>query len=246
MATKKRKARAANDRKEAPGIGDGTKALRPLDDSFEEWRHEPVARGSAYVGAVLLSFGGLLLGAGTYAMAKIADGPWHDSAWLLLLVGVVFEVGFLVAGGKPEATLRIGDLGVGVEEDGRIRRVAWCDITRVSLQEDGVKLETGDTPILIALDQHRNAGARAVAEAQKRVPKRVVIDDDDVAWLGKPKGGERVLAEPPQVTKAVCRATGEALTFEKDVRMCRACGALYHRAGVPRICTECSASLKSA
>jgi len=239
MATKTGKA--------APGSEErGTKALRHLDESFEEWRYEPTARGSAYLGAVLLSFGGLLLGAGTYAFAKIPDGPWRANAWLLLVVGVVFEIGYVLLGGAPAAAVRVGDLGVGVEDDGRVQRTPWCDITRISLVADGVKLETAGEPLVIGFEQHPRTAARIVAEAKRRVPKRVIIEDEDLAGLGEAKGGERVTAEPPQVTNAVCRATGEALTFEKDVRMCRSCGALYHRTGVPRRCTECSRKLKAA
>jgi len=246
MATKKEKSGVSDDAPRAPEAERSSKALRHLDETFEEWRHEPTARGSAYLGAVLLSLGGLLLGASTFAFARIAAGPWRENAWLLLAFGLVFELAFLIVGGKPDAPLRVGDLGVGRETEGKVQRVAWCDITRISLVTDGVKLETADEPILIGFEQHSSTAARVVAEAKKRIPKRVVIEDDDVAGLGKVQGGARVTAEPPQVTMAVCRATGEALTFEKDVRMCRSCGALYHRNGVPRRCSECSRKLRAA
>ena len=38
----------------------------------------------------------------------------------------------------------------------------------------------------------------------------------------------------------------ETLTFERDVRMCRRCGAIFHRAEVPRRCIECGKKLKRA
>ncbi len=246
MQTKKEKSAATE--RTAPTGSDGptSKALRLLDETFEEWRYEPSARPSAYFGALLLSFGGLLLGGGTFALSRISEGAWHENAWLMLTAGLVLEVAFLILGGKPEAAVHVGQLGVAHEADGKLERLAWCDITRVSIVADGLKLETDGKPVLIGFEHHTQAAARVAAEAKKRIPKRVMCDEDELAGLGESRGGEKVTAEAAQVGKSLCRATGEALTFEKDVRMCGNCGALYHRNGVPRRCTECSRKLKAA
>lgn len=220
------------------------KALRTLDGTFEDWRFEPTARGSAYLGAVLLSLGGLLLGAGTYAFGWIDAGTWHDNAHLLVVAGLVFELGFLFTGTGSPVALRIGDLGIGVEEDGKVRRIGWCDIERVKLSGGVLAVDTADGPLTIALDVHRGAAAKLVEEARSRIPKRV--DVEDTKALGPTNGGSRELAEAPQVAGESCRATGEALTFEKDVRMCGRCSALYHRNGVPRTCLGCGVKLKAS
>ncbi|MBM4373870.1 MAG: hypothetical protein FJ095_02210 [Deltaproteobacteria bacterium] len=236
-------------KKTRPAPRDGAaadKALRTLDETFEERRFEPTARGSAYVGAVLLSFGGLLLGAGTYAFGWVASGPWHENAHLFVVAGLVFELGFLFMNGQPSAPVRIGALGLGLDEDGKVRRIAWCDVEQVSLAGRELSLKTSEGEFTLRLDVHRSAAAFLVAEARTRIPQRVAVDEAQRAELGPADGGVRVLAEAPQVAGERCRASGKALTFEKDVRMCGRCGALYHREGVPRACLGCDAKLKAS
>ena len=62
------------------------------------------------------------------------------------------------------------------------------------------------------------------------------LSDEELDLIGEPKAseGKKMHAEPPQVTQLECAASGRELTFEADVRMCRRCAALYHRAEVPR------------
>jgi hypothetical protein len=245
MATRTTKARpeqaakAGRERRDEETSG---KALRALDEAFSEERYDSAAGGSAYLGAVLLSLGGVLLGAGTYALAGIPTGKWHDNAAAMLLGGLIFEAGFFALGGKAAGPLYVGELGVGREEDGKLRRIAWWEMKRIAVTDGQLVIETASGPLTLPIEPHAAAVARIVAEAQKRIPKRVTLGEG--VSLGTPRPGTTVEAEPPQVAGAVCRATGEALTFEKDVRMCDRCGALYHRAGVPRRCTECDQKLR--
>ncbi len=226
--------------------GEGEKALRRVDESFVEYRYEPAAGGGAYAGAVVMSLGGIALGMGAYAMIALQGRPLYEWGRWLLALGAGLVVVYLLIGGKKVGALRVGYLGVGFEEDGKTARTPWYEITRVKLGDRALRLETGKRTVVVPLDAHGNGAARIVSEAQSRIPKRVALEDDDIAGLGSSAGGARVPAEPPQVTQAHCRATDEPLTFEKDVRMCGRCGALYHRSGVPRRCLECSRKLKSA
>jgi hypothetical protein len=231
--------------KKTPGDKGTSRALRRLDEEFVEWRYEPAASGGAYVGAVVMSLGGLALGAGVYAQFLIAQGSWHDNARWLLAAGAALVLMYILLDGKKPGALRVGDLGVGFEEDGKTARTAWWEISRVLLRDRALRLEAKPRPIVVPLDLHGNAAARIAGEASARIPKRVELEDDDIAGLGKPSGGEKVTAEPPQVTDGRCRASDEPLTFEKDVRMCGRCGVLYHRSGAPRRCVECGKKLKT-
>ena len=90
---------------------------------------------------------------------------------------------------------------------------------------------------------------RIVAEAVSRIPKRVALDESRVEALGAGDGvrsseGEKMQVEPPQVTGMECRSSSQALTFEKDVRLCARCGVPYHKMGVPTRCEECGRRLK--
>jgi hypothetical protein len=226
--------------------GDATKAIRRLDERFVERRFEPAAAGSAYLGAVAMSLGGIALGMGSYALLALQGRPTYDWGRWLIVLGAGLVCVYLVAGSKKVGALRVGELGVGFEEEGKVSRTAWCDITKVSLVDRALKLATAGKSLLIPLDAYPVGAARAAREAKTRIPKRVALEDEDLGKLGSGQGGSEVEAEPPQVTEEQCRATGEALTFEKDVRMCGRCGALYHRSGVPKRCLDCGKKLKSA
>ncbi len=227
--------------------GDAAKAIRRLDERFVERRFEPTAGGSAYLGVIAMSFGATALGMGSYALLALQGRPTYDWGRWLIVLGAGLVCVYLVAGGKKLGALRVGELGVGFEEDGgKVTRTAWCDISKVSLGDRALRLGTGAKAILIPLDAHPAGAARAAREAKARIPKRVALEDADIERLGRGKGGVEVDAEPPQVTEEHCRASNEPLTFEKDVRMCGRCGALYHRSGLPRRCVDCGKKLKSA
>lgn len=240
--TKARSARSAKADRAAQDEAPTARAVLTLEDDFVEERFEPAAGKAAYLGAVLLSFGGLALGAGTYALAVLGSGKWHDNATAMLLAGALMEAGFFALGGKSSGPLVVGELGVGIEADGKLQRVAWWEVKRIAIKDGHLELSTAGSPLSFPLDAYVGAAGRIVAEARKRIPKRIAVGNDLDA--GEAVAGKPVTAEAPQVAGAVCRATGEALTFEKDVRMCGRCGALYHRSGVPKRCAECDHKLK--
>jgi len=186
---------------------------------------------------------------GTYGLrlrSEYAEAYWY--APYLVVGGIVLIVLYLVLTGKRARALRVGDLGVGLERDGRtVERQPWHKLK--SLGDNGValRLEFGKHKLwTLPLRQYPLAAKRLVAEARARVPDRVKLDSKVVDKLGKParNEGERLSPEPPQVTGLRCLSTDKALSFERDVRVCNRCSALYHRSGVPTRCRGCDAVLR--
>jgi hypothetical protein len=225
-------------------------ALRHLDDRFREQRFAPSARRNEYVAVILMSLSAVALGAGVYgfvlggeASSVVSYAPW------VLGVGVVMGAAFFLLGPTAPPAVRVGDLGIGLEEDsGKVSRQLWHELSDVAVAGNALRLVCGGRSITLAFDRHGAAVRRIVAEAQKRLPKRVSLDDDALAKVSALSGerGEDVDAEPPQVTELACRASERPLTIERDVRMCSRCAAFYHRAAVPRRCLECGKKLKGA
>jgi hypothetical protein len=220
------------------------RALRRLSETFHERRFEAEVATPQYVWVILVNLGAIALGAGFYGQFFV--DPAISYAPFVMASGVVLVAAYLLFGSDDGTVLVVGELGLGFEQDGKTSRTRWYEVEGVALGGGLLKVETTGKPINVPLKQHAPAARRIVAEALKRLPKRVELDDEDVHGLGEPntKEGDHVEIEPPQVTNQFCSATDKALTFEKDVRMCSRCGALYHRAGVPRRCGECDKKLK--
>jgi hypothetical protein len=220
--------------------------LRKLSDRFQERRFEPKSSGREYVSVVLMSLGGVVLGVGVYAQFLSDAGP---ATWApyMLATGVLLVVAYFLFGQAEARPLRVGELGVGFEQDGKVNRTRWYEIDSVELADDSLTLGVSGKPLRVSLLTHPGAARRIVVEASKRIPRRVALHDDDLQRIGEPRAGEgkTVEAEPPQVTQLRCLASDMPLTFEQDVRMCRRCGALFHRTAVPRRCVECGKKLKS-
>jgi len=219
--------------------------LRKLAGRFSESRYEPKATLGSVVAVVMMSLGGVALGAGLWASLLLEPGrPAASYGPYALAVGVALLAGFLLAR-RTGQVLRIGELGLAIEVDGKLVRTAWYELRRVSFANASLRLnKTEGRPLTIPLRSHPAAVARIAAEALKRIPKRVDLDEDALARIGYPaERGEQLMVDPPQVTGQHCRASEQILTFEKDVRMCARCGALYHRARVPRRCSECTSKL---
>ncbi len=192
-----------------------------------------------------LGLGGVTLGAGVYAQ-WLRDEPLPYALWLLL-GGAVAAGASVLFGPAVGKALRVGDLGVGLgRSGGGVDRVPWYRVTAVELKGGTLRLETDDQPLAVALDQHPAAAAYLVAQARKRIPERVRLDEAALARVGEPddRAGQALAADPPQVTGQRCHATDQPLQFEKDVRICARCGALYHRASVPERCVGCEGPLR--
>ncbi|MBW2459495.1 MAG: hypothetical protein JRI68_33690, partial [Deltaproteobacteria bacterium] len=216
--------------------------LRRLDEAFAERRFEPQTGQREVVGVVALSLGGIALGVGVYALA-IRDAALMSLSYppYVLAVGVVLIAYYFLFGKRGLQTLRVGELGVGLESDGRVSRTGWYEVESIDLASGQLQLATGGRLIRIPLEDHGAAVRRLVSEARTRIPKRVALDEEDLVRIGEPAPteGQPVDGEPPQVTQESCLASDRPLSVEEDVRMCRRCGALYHRSAVPRRCLGC-------
>ena len=195
-----------------------------------------------------MSFGAVALGMASYAMlmrdAELEPIPYMP---YMLVVGAALVLAYLMFGQQSSLVVRVGELGVGVEDNDKVLRTSWWQIESVTVEGSVLSLKTTGKPIHLNLSHHGSAAARLIAEASKRIPERLELDDSDMAKIGAPNNtdGEPLEVDAPQVTGERCRATEQPLTFEKDVRMCNRCGTLYHRSGVPTRCAECGKKLKS-
>jgi hypothetical protein len=241
-----RKPRAKKPAAKAERARDRKPKLRRLDDEFREWRFEPKPSRRDLVAVVVMSFGALALGAGIYAqyLWKAAAPPGY--APYLIGLGAALLVAYAVFGQQRTAPIVVGELGVGFEREGKVDRTAWYELTGLTLEHGALRLKTAGKPFSLALAEYPSAARLVVAQALERIPDRVGLGDADVSTLGPPRAGEgqERAADPPQVTELACRASGRALSFESDVRMCGRCAALYHRAAVPARCLECRRPLK--
>ncbi|MCC6521571.1 MAG: hypothetical protein IT373_02820 [Polyangiaceae bacterium] len=221
--------------------------LRRRDEPMRERRFAPGDSFRAIVGVVALSLGGVALGAGVYGQWLRGAGAWVGSPYLMVGGAVLLAV-YLVFGRDLDRPLRIGELGVGVERDGKtLERLAWCEIEAIGPKGRGLEVRGARTSFTLSLERHGKAAARLVSEAAARVPDRLQLGDALRARIGRPgaNDGDVLVAEPPQVVDELCRASERPLTIEKDVRMCARCAALYHKAAVPRRCVVCDAKLKA-
>lgn len=222
----------------------GEPALRRLTETFEEQRFEPKASHRELVGVLLLSFGALGLGAGLYAQFLWNAPEAPSYAPFVLALGIVLTAAYALYQPAKYEALVVGELGVGFEHDGKVTRTAWYQLQRLTFAHDALRLETTGKPLLVEVSSHPSAAQRILAEARRRIPKRVDIDDARLPPAGSSADtGEEQEADPPQVTEMTCRATERPLSVEKDVRMCSRCGVLYHKSGVPTRCAECGRKL---
>ena len=243
--------RGARQAKGARGATSGstTTRLRRLSDDFRERRYEPKASQRQVITVFSLAFGGIALGVGVYGM-WIRDEALEPLGYApyMLGVGAVLVLIYLLFGHELLGALRVGELGIGFEKEGKVNRTAWCELTNISLTHGALSVKSHGKPLTISLQRHPEAVRRIVTEALRRVPKAVELDDEDLNRIGEPTSGagEELSAEPPQVAGLFCAASDKPLTFEKDVRMCSRCSALYHRTAVPRRCVSCGTKLRSS
>ncbi|MEZ4444002.1 MAG: hypothetical protein R3B72_33320 [Polyangiaceae bacterium] len=226
----------------------GPRALMRFSDAFEDRRFAPGVSTLDYVWVVVMSLGAIGLGIGMYASffrdAGLPTLKWPNYA---AAAGATLVLAYLLFGGRTARIVRVGSLGVATEEDdGKVSRLAWWQISSVTLESGGLRIKAAGKPLTLAVAGNEAAVRRIVSEAMKRIPDRVDIPDAEVGKLGKPSAseGQKVAAEPPQVTGMACRHSDQALTFEKDVRLCSRCAAPYHKLGVPSRCDECGRKLK--
>lgn len=216
--------------------------VRRVSDPRSERRYVAKATGLVVAATVVASLGAVALGAGVYGQFFLAEP--HAYAIALLGGGLAAFVVSLVMGLGPTPALRVGDAGVAEERGtNELTRLGWNEIESVDLANERLTLRGRSRTVTIPLGTQRQAAARALAEAKRRIAARVDGDPEAIEALDD-KEGELLKLEPPQVAGLSCKATGKAISFEEDVRLCAACGEVYQKDHLPKECLTCGASLR--
>lgn len=197
----------------------------------------------AAVGAGAL--GAIGLGAGVYAQ-WISD-PAHSYAPYIVTGGALVLAGALWFGDSGAVPVRVGDAGIAIEKGKELVRLPWCDMERVSVERGQLVVRGEDLTLTIPVNAHRTAVAWVLKEGVRRVPEAIDVKGDIVDTLPKPQegDGEVLKIEGIQVAGRECAASGEAISFERDARLCPTCGQVYHKSHVPKRCVTCDESLGS-
>lgn len=241
-ARPKRKAKGPAKASAKPEATRESNHLKRIKDPRAERKYVPKATGLRVMAMIVASIGTVALGAGFFGQV-LREEP-HPYAVVMLTAGAVAIVLGLVLGLGSPPIVRVGDGGVALEKDGgESQRIGWNELRSVELDAQQLLLRSAAASIHIPLATQSQAAARVLAEAKKRVPARVERIEGEIEALD-PAQGEALVLEPPQVAGLVCKATGKAISFEEDVRLCGRCGETYHKDHVPKSCSTCDAKLK--
>jgi hypothetical protein len=225
------------------------RALRRLDETFEEYRFQAQAEPRAYLGVSLMSLGGVALGAASYATwLREASAQPIDYAPYLFLIGSLMVLGYILFGQAATSIVTVSNFGVAVSTTERGAPTPWYDIDKMTLDDRVLRIESKRGSVSIVTAQQPAAVRHLVEQGRLRIAKRLDVADEDVEALARSSATAGVtvtVAEAPQVTAMKCRASARPLSVEKDVRMCSRCGAMYHRAGVPKRCKDCGKKFRS-
>lgn len=220
-----------------------TKKRKKARRVARERRFEPSAGQSSKLVLGVGMVGALVLGAGVYSQ-WIRDEP---QTWAPYLVGAgaLLLAGALWFGETTALPVRVGDMGVAIERGNDLGRLVWCEIEEISIRGKELALRGEDLTLSVALDSHPTAIAWILDEAERRIPDAVNVDRADRKALPKPReaDGEAVELDGLELAASECAASGEAITFERDARICPNCGEVYHRDHMPKRCVTCDAML---
>ena len=219
-----------------------TKRKHKIQKPRKERRFEPIGGGLPVPAVVLLWLGALGLGGGVWAR-WVADPP-QAAAWYLLAGSCALIVAGLVLGGGG-VPVRVGDAGVALEKGNELVRLAWCDISRISLDGRMLVVRGEELALKIPLQPHRQAVAWILSETANRVPDVLDVKSDVVSELPKPSEslGELLTVEDVQVTGRRCANCEEVVSMARDARLCGICGQVYHQNHVPKQCATCEQPL---
>jgi hypothetical protein len=197
------------------------------------------SRVTVYVGML----GALGLGAGVYAQ-WLREEPLRYGPVLVALGGVLFAGSLWKSQGEV-GHVRVGDAGVALEKGSDVVRILWCDIERASIENGRVLVRGKEASLSFPVEAHPKAVAWLVAEGGRRMPDVMAFSRTEIERLPEAKefDGELVTVEELQVTGRHCRASGKAIAFERDARLCPQCGDSYLKDQVPKKCLTCQAEL---
>ena len=226
----------------SPGGSKGRRAQQVAER--KERRFEPVRSQIALLTIAGTAIGGLALGIGIYAqwlaLHRLAYAPWIVAGGAAVLAAVILW------GQLAGAAVRVGDAGLAIERgDAAPIRVAWYEISGLSVRDARAVIESKESTITLRLDEHPSAIAWLVREAEARIPAKVKIEESQKASLPKTSDTDGVVVsvEATQVTGRRCRASDKVITFERDARLCARCGEIYHVDALPERCLTCDAPM---
>ena len=198
------------------------------------------------VGWGLVALGCAGLGAAVYGL-WLAPDPISGSGWILS-AGVLSAALGAALGMRQGQALRVGPFGVTLGDPREVQRLPWCDMQRLHVAGEALRIETARSPLEVPLAAYGPGVARILAEAAARIGERVDVSPrahERLPALSE-TAGEIVPAGRLQVAGRKCLASGSSLTFETDARWCDNCAALYHRQHVPAACASCGRPLSDA
>jgi hypothetical protein len=208
-----------------------------------ERRFVPEATHTSRMAAGLGMLGSLVLGAGVCGQ-WLKDPPVSWASALVTLGAVGLGSG-LWLGSASTFPVRVGDAGVGIERGSEMNRILWCDMTEIRLDKGDLVVKSEAVSLAIPVGAHPRAVAYIIAEAERRLPKVVKVDEAGKRSipLATQPGGEEVPVSGDQVAGRRCAATDKIISFERDARLCGNCAQVYYKDNVPKQCLTCGAEV---
>ena len=216
----------------------------------EERRLVPVLGGRSKLIYGAAGVAAALLGAGVYGQfrttfVEAADGPMKNASYVLGVGALALAAIVLVFPEMPKPIL-VGDAGVALETSAdEEERIYWCDVLDIKIDSGALVVRSEEATIKASLEEHPQAAAWILAEARARVPDVVALTSAEVKEVA-PKdeaAGETRAVPELQIAGRHCAATGDAITFAPDARLCPRCLECYHREHVPDACVSCGGPL---
>lgn len=209
-----------------------------------ERRFVPEATHTSRFAAGLGMAGSLALGAGVYGQwVQETAAPFAPA---LVTTGAIALGASLWLGSATTFPVRVGDAGIAIERGSEMTRLHWCDIEELRLDGGNLVAKATAISLSIPVGAHPKATAYILAEADRRLPKIVKLDDGQrksIPLLGSEPGGTEVPVASDQVAGRRCAATKKIISFERDARLCPNCAEVYHKDNVPKTCLTCDAEL---
>jgi hypothetical protein len=222
------------------------KKKAPARRELQERRFVPEQTHASRLSATVGMLASLSLGGGVYGQ-WIREEPYPQAA-VFVAVGAAGLAYALWTSSSGLFPVRVSDVGIGLEQSGEVSRVRWCDLEKLRIVGSDLVVSAKADKLRIPVGAQPKAVARIVAEADRRVPAVVDIDDAHRKTLVVVKDNDapHVPLEGVQLAGLRCAASDTLISFERDARLCPTCGEVYHHAHVPAKCVTCDGAVGSA
>jgi hypothetical protein len=220
-----------------------TKKKKKAKRERKERRFSPEQTYSSGSAVAVGMVGALAAGAGVWGQ-WISETP-HGYAPFLFGGGAVALGAALWFGDAGAVPVRLGDAGIALERGNELTRLAWCDLETIEVVGKQLVARSKATTFTIPIAAQPKAVAWILAEGTRRVPDVMNVKQSELKTLPEPKDldGELVPLEGVQVAGRKCAASGKAIAFERDARLCPNCAQVYIKDEVPKKCVTCEREL---